>query len=81
MKSWQMQEAKQHSSEVVRMSRTEGPQEITFRGEEAAWIISSESYRRLKKKGNIVEFFQKSPHRDIKLEFERRQELPRDIKL
>jgi prevent-host-death family protein len=82
MKSWQMQEAKQHFSELVRKAIKEGPQEITFRGQETAWILSSENYRKLKKqKNNIVEFFQNSPHRDVKLEFERRKDLPRNIKL
>lgn len=85
MAHWQMQDAKQHFSEVVRMAWKEGPQKITFRGEENAWILSSEEYRKLKKskgnKGNIVDFFQKSPHRDVTLECECRKDLPRDIEL
>ncbi|HEV8051956.1 MAG TPA: type II toxin-antitoxin system Phd/YefM family antitoxin [Parachlamydiaceae bacterium] len=82
MAHWQMQEAKQHFSEVVRMAWKEGPQEITFRGEENAWILSAEDYRKLKReKGNIVDFFQKSPHRDVDLELDRRKDFPRDVKL
>lgn len=82
MAHWQMQEAKQYFSEMVRMAWKEGPQEITFRGEENAWILSSKDYRKLKKKkDNIVDFFQKSPHRGVNLELERRNELPRDVEL
>ena len=82
MSQWQMQEAKQHFSEVVRMAHKKGPQEITYRGEENAWILSAADYRKLmREKENIVDFFQRSPHRDIDLKFERRKDLPRDVKL
>lgn len=82
MSHWQMQEAKQHFSEVVRKAWKEGPQEITYRGEENAWILSSKDYRKLVKgKENIVDFFQNSPHRDIVLKLERRRDRPRDVEL
>ena len=82
MKSWQIQEAKQHFSRVVKMARQNGPQEITFRGEETAWLLSAEDYRKLRKtKGSLVEFFQGSPHRNVDLKLERRQDLPREIEL
>lgn len=78
---WQMQQAKQRFSEVIRLSKN-GPQRITKGGEEAAWIISSEEYRRLRKhKDSLVDFFQKSPHRDVKLKIKRRKDLPRKIVL
>jgi len=82
MKEWQSQEAKQHFSEVVRLAQLEGPQKITYRGEECAWVISSRDYRKMKKrKGSIVDFFQKSPHRDVDLKIERRKDLPRKLEL
>lgn len=82
MSHWQMQEAKQHFSEVVRKACKEGPQEITYRGEENAWILSSKDYRRLiKARENIIDFFQNSPHRDVELKLERREDFPRDVKL
>ena len=82
MSSWQMQEAKQHFSELVRKACKEGPQKITFRGEENAWILSADEYRRLcKHKESIVDFFQRSPHRNTKLVLERRSDLPRDVQL
>jgi antitoxin Phd len=82
MKEWQSQHAKQHFSEVVRKAQKEGPQKITHRGEECAWVISSKDYRKMKKrKGTLVEFFQNSPHRDMDLKIERRKDLPRKVDL
>jgi antitoxin Phd len=82
MSHWQMQEAKQRFSEVVRKAWKEGPQEITYRGEESAWILSSKDYRKLlKERENIVDFFQNSPCRDVDLKLERRRDRPRDIEL
>jgi len=82
MKEWQSQQAKQHFSEVVRQAQHEGPQKITYRGEECAWVISSKDYKKMKKrKGSLVEFFQNSPHRDIDLKIKRKKDLPRKIDL
>lgn len=59
---WQMQEAKNRLSELVRRAREEGPQVITVHGEDAAVILSAEQYRKLhRRKGSLVEFFRKSP--------------------
>ncbi|MCE2983919.1 MAG: type II toxin-antitoxin system Phd/YefM family antitoxin [Parachlamydia sp.] len=80
MNSWQMQEAKQKFSELVKKAWEEGPQEITYRGKENAWLISAEDYKKLKRnRENILEFFQNSPHRDINIPFERSLDTPRDI--
>ncbi len=42
--TWQLQEAKNKLSEVIRRAREEGPQTITVRGEEAA-VVSSPKAR------------------------------------
>lgn len=85
MHSWQIQEAKQHFSEVIRLAKKEGPQRITYRGEESAWIISAEDYsvlkKKKKKKHNLLNLFQNSPHREIDLAIERRKDRPRKIDL
>lgn len=79
---WQIQEAKQRFSELVKSARVDGPQEITFRGEGCAWIISSEDYERLTKpKSGLIEFFQNSPCREVNLKIKRNKDLPRDIEL
>jgi prevent-host-death family protein len=44
---WQVQEAKQRFSELVRHARADGPQVVTRHGEEVAVVVSIEEYRRL----------------------------------
>jgi prevent-host-death family protein len=59
---WQLQEAKNRLSELVRKAREEGPQVITVHGTDAAVVMSAEHYARLaRRKGTLVEFFRKSP--------------------
>lgn len=43
---WQLQEAKQRFSELVRRAAVEGPQVVTRHGEEVAVVVSSEEFRR-----------------------------------
>ena len=45
--NWQLQEAKNRFSEVVKRARSEGPQTVTLRGERAAVVISAEDYDKL----------------------------------
>jgi prevent-host-death family protein len=44
---WQVQEAKQRFSEVLRAVEQEGPQIITRHGDEVAAIVDIEDYRRM----------------------------------
>jgi prevent-host-death family protein len=44
---WQVQEAKQRFSEIVRQAHDNGPQIVTRHGEEVAVVIDIEEYRRL----------------------------------
>lgn len=44
---WQLQEAKQRFSEIVRQAHDDGPQVVTRHGEEVAVVIGIEEYRRL----------------------------------
>lgn len=45
--SWQVQEAKQRFSEVLRAVETDGPQTITRHGQEVAVVIDIAEYRRM----------------------------------
>ena len=45
--SWQLQEAKQRSSEVVRRTLEEGPNVVTKHGEEAVAVVPAEELRRM----------------------------------
>ena len=44
---WQIQEAKQRFSEMIRAVTTEGPQVITRHGEDVAVVVDIGEYRRL----------------------------------
>ena len=48
--SWQMQDAKNRLSEVVKRARRDGPQTVTVRGERAAVVLSPEDYDALASK-------------------------------
>lgn len=45
--SWQLQEAKQRFSELVRRVQEEGPQTITRHGEEVVVVVPAEEFRRM----------------------------------
>lgn len=45
---WQVQEAKQKFSEVLRLAEAEGPQVVTRHGDEVAVVIDIREYRRLR---------------------------------
>jgi prevent-host-death family protein len=51
---WQVQEAKQRFSELLRRTREEGPQVVTKHGEEVAFVVDAVYYRQLT--GVDVEF-------------------------
>lgn len=89
--SWQVQEAKQRFSEVLRAVERGGPQVITRHGEEIAVIIDMAEYRRLTEpRRNFVEHLIAFPKLDTapdepdvfaEIEAERRKDFPRDIDL
>jgi len=71
MHIWQVQEAKMKLSELIREARNE-PQIISSRGEEVVVVLSKEEYNQLKKpKLSIIEIMQKSPAKEMKLDFAR----------
>lgn len=41
---WQLQDAKNQFSEVVRRARSDSPQIVTLRGERAAIVLSAQDY-------------------------------------
>jgi prevent-host-death family protein len=79
--SWQLQEAKQKFSELVRRALEDGPQVVTRRGEEVVVVVPAEEFRRLTgDKPNFKEFLMSAPDLSV-LDLERQKELPRDIEL
>jgi prevent-host-death family protein len=77
---WQVQEAKQRFSELIRRAREEGPQMVTYRGEEAAVVLSAKEYHELTaRKPSFKEHLLASPDWDgLEDLFERPREYPRD---
>ena len=69
--TWQLFEAKQKLSEVIKRALYT-PQIITVRGEETAIVMSMQKYREITtKKPNLCEFLQNSPLNDEELVIER----------
>jgi antitoxin Phd len=46
--TWKLEDAKARFSELVRLARSEGPQTVSVRGEDAVVVISVEELDRLK---------------------------------
>lgn len=79
---WQLQEAKQRFSEVVRRAHDEGPQIVTRHGQDVAVIIDMDEYRRLKgTEPDFKEFLLSAPDWPDDLEIPRCKDLPREVDL
>ena len=79
---WQLQEAKNQLSEVVRKAQSEGPQVITLHGNDAAVVVSAKDYGRLSRpRGKLVDFFRKSPLVGVGLDLTRSRDTGRQIEL
>ncbi|MEO3870228.1 type II toxin-antitoxin system Phd/YefM family antitoxin [Nonomuraea sp. B12E4] len=80
---WQLQEAKQRFSEVVRKAHDEGPQIVTRHGRDVAVILDMEEYRQLKRRNqpDFKEFLLSSPDWPDDLEIPRANDLPREVDL
>lgn len=82
MQTWQLQEAKAHLSEVVKLCSSQGPQLLTVRGKEEAVILSKKDYERLTGKNpSFLNMMAASPLKGLDIEFERDQSANRDIEL
>lgn len=44
---WQLQDAKQRFSELVRLAESDGPQFVTRHGQEVVVVLSAQEFRRL----------------------------------
>jgi prevent-host-death family protein len=65
---WQLQEAKQRFSELIRSVEADGPQVVTRHGEDVAVVISIAEYRRLRHDGeNFKAFLQSAPDLDLEI--------------
>jgi prevent-host-death family protein len=88
---WQVQEAKQRFSQVLRAVQEHGPQTITRRGEEVAVVVDINEYRRLiKPRKTFAEHLMEFPKSDTpdggpnvfdEIEAERKNHYMREIEL
>jgi prevent-host-death family protein len=79
--SWQLQEAKQKFSELVRRALEDGPQVVTRHGEEVVVVVPVEEFRRLTgDKPDFKEFLMSAPDLSV-LDLGRPREMPRDVEL
>jgi len=82
MRRWQLQEAKARFSEVVRASRTSGPQEITLHDKPAAVVLSRSDYDHLRgEKPSFLAFLRRSPLVGLDLTIERDGSSTREFEL
>ena len=65
---WQLQEAKQRFSELIRSAEADGPQFVTRHGEEVAVVVSIAEYRHFRQGGtDFKEFLQSAPDVDLEV--------------
>jgi len=82
-KTWAVTAAKAKLSDLVDAAMKGDPQIITRRGEEAVVIISMKTYRSAITggQGTLVDFFARSPFRDVTIAPQRSRETGREIDL
>ena len=89
---WQLQQAKQKFSQVVRQALEEGPQTVTRHGEDVVIVVSVKEFERLKEheepKMSFDDFLRSPPYWDDafveeleRIRLERRNQYPREIEL
>jgi prevent-host-death family protein len=80
--AWSVAEAKARLSELLHEAESSGPQAITRRGVEVAFVISAEDWhRKAKRNGSLAEFFASSPLSGSGLEVTRDKDQPREVEL
>jgi antitoxin Phd len=79
--SWQVQEAKQRFSELIRAAHVDGPQIVTRHGDEVAVVIDIADYHRMR--GRTTEFkdYLRTGQPFDDLDLSRYAERPRNIDL
>jgi prevent-host-death family protein len=62
MRDWQLRDAKNRFSELVKRAHEEGPQVVTVRGERAAVVVSAAEYDKLTHpRATLTEFLLTGP--------------------
>ncbi len=79
---WQIRQAKQGFSQLVRRAVEEGPQVVTKHGEDVVVVLSAKEYQRLKGEANVgfYHFLMSGPDLSL-LEIHRSKEPSRRVEL
>jgi prevent-host-death family protein len=81
MATWQLQQAKQQFSEVVRRAHDDGPQVVSRHGRDVVVVVSIEEYQRLRgQRRDFKQFLRSGPDLDA-LEMVRSDDGPRAVDL
>lgn len=81
MEKWQLQDAKNRFSEIVKKAVQNGPQMVTRHGTDTVVIMSVDEYCKLKRpKTDLVSFFKTSPLFNIEIDLARNKDYPREVK-
>jgi prevent-host-death family protein len=79
---WQVQEAKQRFSEVLRAAESGEAQIVTRRGEEVAVVIDIAEYRHLRGEAmSLMDYLRAEPYVEGDLDIQRPGDEPREIDL
>lgn len=71
-RTWSVAEAQARLSAVIDCAISEGPQTITRNGRKVVVVVSMEEWeRKVKRKGNLAEFFASSPLRGARIHLKR----------
>jgi prevent-host-death family protein len=80
--TWTVAEAKAKFSEVIDRAQSNGPQIVTRSGRKSVVVVSAEEWeRKVKRVGNLAEFFASSPLRGSRLRVKRSKDGPRKVDL
>jgi prevent-host-death family protein len=80
--TWAVAKAKAKLSAVIDSALSEGPQTITRNGRTAVVVVSAEEWeRKVRRKGNLAEFFASSPLRGARVRIKRRNDKARQVEL
>lgn len=80
--NWQLQEAKNKLSEVVKAAEHKGPQVITVRGKETAVVLSMRDYEKCRiRQEPLGTYLRRTAPMGIDLEIDRSDEVDRPVDL
>ena len=81
--AWQLHEAKERFSELVRRTLEEGPQVVTRHGEEVVVVVPAKEFRRMNgEKPDFKEFLMSAPEGlDLIIPERPRNDFPREVDL